>query len=81
MSLRATLPTILTITAAWTSAPPLASSLSRAADVIYRNGSIYTVNADFKKVSAVAVKNGYISAVGSDSSESPHLPIPVSSLR
>lgn len=36
------------------------------ADVIYRNGSVYTVNQDFTKTSAVAVKDGRILAAGSD---------------
>ena len=46
----------------------LATSCSskKKADLVIYNANIYTVNANFDKATALAVKNGKIAAVGSD---------------
>ncbi len=67
MSIRVSL---LTALAAWSSVAvtgvAATNSPPKVADIVFPNGTIYAVNADFRKVSAVAVKDGYIKAIGSD---------------
>ncbi|MDR1136478.1 MAG: amidohydrolase, partial [Clostridiales Family XIII bacterium] len=45
---------------------PGSSFAAEAADTIYMNGNIYTVDDDFSVVTAIAVKDGKILDVGSD---------------
>lgn len=44
----------------------LAALSAQAADVVLRNGKIVTVDTDFRVVQAMAIKDGLITAVGSD---------------
>jgi predicted amidohydrolase YtcJ len=66
MSIKASLLTALVAASSCvTAAPP--PPPHRTADIVFRNGNIYTVDKQFKKVSSLAVKDGYITDTGSDS--------------
>jgi len=74
MSIRSTLLAALVVTSSsWVTTavpqpPPPGPPGDKVADIVFRNGSIYLVDNGFRKVSALAVKDGIIEAVGPDPS-------------